>query len=251
MMAWSGRVILLDIEGTVSEIAFVHQVLFPYARQKVEGFLASHLAQPEIQDVIELMAKDAGAPHASSWCPFPIESPEGIAWLVQQVHAWMDRDAKLTGLKALQGFVWESGYRDGSLRSHIFPEVPECLKRWTELGKTVTIYSSGSRAAQKLLFGHTTAGDLTPWISAYFDTTSGGKRELTSYQTIARQLGVPESSVLFLSDIPEELAAAASAGMSTALVVRPGNRPTDDQKHPRIRSLDEITVAKLPGSIPR
>jgi len=244
MMAWSGRVILLDIEGTVSEIAFVHQVLFPYARQHVGGFLGSHLARPEIQDVIGLMAKDAGAPDGSSWCPFPIESPEGIAWLVQQVHAWMDRDAKLTGLKALQGFIWESGYRDGLLRSHIFPDVPECLRRWTESGKTVAIYSSGSRAAQKLLFAHTTAGDLTPWISAYFDTTSGGKRETTSYHTIARQLGVPESSVLFLSDIPEELAAAASAGMSTSLVNRPGNRATDDQNHPRIRSLEEISVVK-------
>jgi enolase-phosphatase E1 len=244
MMAWSGRVILLDIEGTVSEIAFVHQVLFPYARQNVAGFLASHLARPEIQDVLELMAKDAGAAHSSTWCPFPIESPDGIAWLVRQVHTWMDRDAKLTGLKALQGFIWESGYRDGLLRSHIFPDVPECLRRWTESGKTVAIYSSGSRAAQKLLFAHTTAGDLTPWISAYFDTTSGGKRETTSYHTIARQLGVPESSVLFLSDIPEELAAAASAGMSTSLVNRPGNRATDDQNHPRIRSLEEISVVK-------
>ncbi len=244
MMAWSGRVILLDIEGTVSEIAFVHQVLFPYARQNVEGFLGSSSARPEVRDVIELMAKDAGASHSSSWCPFPVESPEGVAWLVQQVHDWMDRDAKLTGLKALQGFIWESGYRDGSLRSHIFPEVPECLKRWTSSGQTVAIYSSGSRAAQKLLFAHTTAGDLTPWISAYFDTTSGGKRETTSYHTIARQLGVPESSVLFLSDIPEELAAAAGVGMSTGLVIRPGNRATDDQRHPRIHSLEEITVSQ-------
>lgn len=243
-MEWSGRVILLDIEGTVSEIAFVHHVLFPYARQNVTAFLTSDMARPEIREVIELMAKDAGADSATAWCPHALESCEGRAWLVRQVHDWMDLDAKLTGLKALQGFIWESGYRNGSLRSHVFPEVPGCLKRWTASGQTVAIYSSGSRAAQKLLFAHTTAGDLTPWISAYFDTTSGGKRETNSYHTIARQLNVTEASVLFLSDVPEELTAAASAGMSTALVVRPGNRPTDDQRHSRIHSLEEIAIMK-------
>ncbi len=237
-----GQVILLDIEGTVSEIAFVHNVLFPYAREHVRDYLIRSVHNTEIDEALDAMARDAGKETASAWCPYPIENPEGIDWLVQQVHAWMDQDAKLTGLKALQGLIWETGYRDGSLKSHIFSEVPECFRRWVEARKTIAIYSSGSRAAQRLLFAHTTAGDLTPWISAYFDTTSGGKRVASSYQTIAVQLGVQPSEVLFLSDIAEELAAAASVGMQTGLMVRPGNRPTEDQQHPRVTTLESVLV---------
>ncbi len=239
------RVILLDIEGTVSEIAFVHDVLFPYARRHVRDFLLHRMHQPEIGEVLNSMARDAGAESASAWCPFPIASPEGIDWVVQQVNAWMDQDAKLTGLKALQGLIWEKGYKDGSLKSHIFPEVPDCFRRWVEAGRTIAIYSSGSRAAQQLLFAFTIAGDLTPWISAYFDTTSGGKRIASSYQTIAGQLGVEPSEVVFLSDVPEELTAAASVGMQTGLVLRPGNRPAEDQQHPRITSLDAFSKGKF------
>lgn len=237
-----GRVILLDIEGTVSEIAFVHEVLFPYARRHVREFLLNHIHRPEIGETLNTMARDAGAESAVAWCPYPIASSEGIDWVVGQIHAWMDQDAKLTGLKALQGLIWETGYRDGLLKSHIFPDVPKCLNRWVEAGQTIAIYSSGSRAAQRLLFAHTTAGDLTPWITAYFDTTSGGKRVASSYQTIAGQLGIEPSGVLFLSDVPEELTAAASVGMQTGLVVRPGNRPTEDQQHPRMTSLDDIFI---------
>lgn len=237
-----GRVILLDIEGTVSEIAFVHDVLFPYARRHVRDVLLQRMHQPEVGEALQAMARDAEAESVSDWCPYLVASPEGIDWVVERIHAWMDHDAKLTGLKAMQGLIWEAGYQDGSLKSHIFPDVPKCLRRWVEAGRTIAIYSSGSRAAQRLLFAHTTEGDLTPWITAYFDTTSGGKRVASSYQTIACQLGVESSGVLFLSDVPEELTSAASVGMQTGLVVRPGNRPTADVKHRRVTSLEEILI---------
>lgn len=240
MITWPGRTILLDIEGTVSEIAFVHQVLFPYARAKARAYLETEAENPALVPVLDTMARDAGAPDFAHWSPGPAGSPETIAFLVGQIHQWMDRDAKLTGLKALQGLIWQQGYADGTLRSHVFPEVRECFEAWVAAGLKIAIYSSGSIAAQKLLFAHTIAGDLTPFISGYFDTTSGPKREVASYRTIAGRLGLAPSEILFLSDIPEELAAAEEAGMAVGLAVRPGNKPTEDGRFPRFSSLVEV-----------
>lgn len=242
MISWPGRVILLDIEGTVSEIVFVHDVLFPYARKNVRSFIHRNQTVPAVRVVLDRMAQDSGFPDLVTWCPLPLGTEASVDWLVTRVESWMNQDAKLTGLKALQGLIWEQGYHDGTLKSHLFSEVPACLHAWVQALRTVAIYSSGSVAAQKLLFAHTQYGDITPYISTYFDTTSGGKRESASYGRIAEQLGQPESEILFLSDVPEELAAATDAGMSTALVVRPGNRPTDEQRFARIASLEEVRL---------
>jgi enolase-phosphatase E1 len=154
----------------------------------------------------------------------------------------MDRDRKSTGLKSLQGRIWEAGYRSGELLSQVYDDVPRAFARWTSQGKTLAIFSSGSVLAQRLLFAHTTAGDLTGYLSAYFDTTTGPKKEAASYARIAAELGLPLASVIFLSDVTPELDAARQAGVRTALCVRPGNAPAEAGAHRVIRTFDEITA---------
>ncbi|TGX52446.1 acireductone synthase [Sphingomonas gei] len=193
------QAILLDIEGTTSSIAFVAEVLFPYARTHLRDFVAAH--------------PDAVAPILAE-----VPGDDPLATLLQ----WIDEDRKATPLKTLQGMIWAQGYADGTLKGHVYPDTPEALRRWRGAGIPVHLYSSGSIAAQKLLFRNSEAGDLTPLLSGYFDTTSGPKREVESYATIAATLGLPPAVMLFVSDIRAETDAARTSGMDALLIARDG-----------------------------
>jgi enolase-phosphatase E1 len=229
------RAILLDIEGTTTPIEFVHQVLFPYARAQVHDYLKQHADDPAVRADVALLRAEYAAESPSP--DLPRWNPEAyVYWL-------MDRDHKSTGLKALQGRIWEAGYRAGELRGkgEVYPDVRPALERWHAAGKTIAIFSSGSVQAQRNLFANTTAGDLSPFLSGNFDTTTGPKREADSYRQIAAALRQPASAVLFISDVSAELDGARTAGMRTALCIRgsapPNASPTD---HPRIRSFAEL-----------
>jgi len=223
------RAILLDIEGTTTPIKFVQQVLFPYARARVHDYL-------EQGDIALLRAEYAAEPPTSD---LPAWNPEAyVYWL-------MDRDRKSTALKALQGRIWEAGYRAGELKGkgEVYPDVRPALERWHAAGKTIAIFSSGSVQAQRDLFANTTAGDLSAFLSAYFDTTTGPKGEAISYRKIATALGRSPHDIQFVSDVVAELDAARSAEMRTALCVREPKSPIpvpDPTEHPRIRSFAEL-----------
>jgi enolase-phosphatase E1 len=219
------QLILLDIEGTLSPLAFVHEVMFPFAREHAAGWLTAHWGH----EVITQLAHDAGVDSFRD--PHDAEAA---------VHRLMDADAKVTGLKQLQGLIWEQGFRSGDLRSTLFDDVVPALDHWRELGYSFRIYSSGSIHAQRLFFAHTTAGDLTSRFSGYYDTTTGSKKEATSYTAIATNCGLPASEILFISDLVDELDAAQAAGMNTALAMRPGNKPQLESGHPSITSFSEI-----------
>ena len=230
----SARAILLDIEGTTTPIAFVKDVLFPFVRSNAASFLAAHRQEPEVQADLALLVEERrrdvqdGAPPGDSSDPLPF-----LFWL-------MDRDRKSTALKALQGRIWRDGYESGALVSEVYPDVVPALARFRAAGIGVSIYSSGSVLAQRLLFAHTNGGDLRPYLSAYFDTTTGGKKEPASYTRIALKLGLAPGHILFVSDAAEELDAAEQAGMEVALCVRPGTPEPTASRHRVVRSLDEI-----------
>ena len=221
--------ILLDVEGTTTPIAFVHQTLFGYARARVQEFLERHEADPDVQSDIALLR----AEHAAESPPPPMASVSAyVRWLT-------DHDRKSTGLKSLQGKIWHEGYGAGELVGEVYPDVAPALKRWQERGTDIAIFSSGSVQAQRDLFGHSTAGDLTPLIHAYFDTTTGPKSAPQSYSGIAAALGHPPASVLFVSDVAAELDAALGAGMQTRLCVRGPNGPAA-HGHLVIHSFDDL-----------
>jgi len=155
----------------------------------------------------------------------------------------MERDRKSTPLKSLQGMIWESGYQTGEIRGQVYDDVPPSLKRWHDVGKTICIFSSGSVLAQKLLFAHTTAGDLTKFIRAYFDTRIGSKTDMESYQQIAGALEITPAAIIFVSDVSAELDAARRAGMQTLLCMRPGNRPQPaTSTHEVIKDFDAVRL---------
>ena len=231
----SVRTILLDIEGTTTPIAFVHDTLFPYARARVRSFLERHAGDPDVRADLALLSDEYAAesrhePGLPPWEP------------VAYVHWLMDRDRKSTGLKSLQGKIWEEGYRAGELRGRgaVYPDVAPALARWRQQGKDIAIFSSGSIQAQRNLFANTTAGDLSPFLSAYFDTTTGPKREPRSYARIATALERRPAEVLFLSDVGAELDAARQAGMRTGLCVRAPAATPPSSAHAVIRTFDEV-----------
>jgi enolase-phosphatase E1 len=196
------QAVLLDIEGTTSSIAFVAETLFPYARKHLAAYVATHPA--ETAPILAQVATE--------------EPGDPVATLTR----WIDEDRKATPLKTLQGMIWADGYADGTLDGHVYPDTPEAMRRWKDQGRRVYIYSSGSIAAQRLIFGHSTAGDLTPLLSGYFDTTSGPKRDAASYARIAEVVELPPAQILFVSDMAPEVDAARAAGMQALLIDREG-----------------------------
>lgn len=211
---------LLDIEGTTTPIDFVTRTLFPYARRSLRDFV-DKVDAALIEDADLLSHEyERDVAEAPDWPnrPDPREMAPYLEWL-------MDHDRKSTGLKSIQGRIWEHGYRSGELQGEIYPDVEPAMRRWRDAGATIAIFSSGSVLAQKLLFSHLPNGDLTPLISAYFDTSTGPKREASSYEAIASRMSVEPSEALFLSDIFQEVDAARLAGMDALLVARAGEAP--------------------------
>ncbi|MCQ4165388.1 acireductone synthase [Tahibacter harae] len=223
------RAILTDIEGTTSSISFVKDVLFPYARAQLPAFVAAQGGQPEVARWLAATAEEAGL------------APDDHAGIVATLQRWIDEDRKITPLKALQGLIWADGYASGAYRAHVYPEVAARLAAWKAQGLELYVYSSGSVPAQRLFFGYSEAGDLTPLFSGYFDTEIGGKREAASYARIAAQIGLEPGQILFLSDIVEELDAARASGLRTTWLCRPPLACPADPAHACVADFDAIT----------
>lgn len=238
------RAIVLDIEGTTTPIAFVHEVLFPYARTRLSEFLGAEWTSPEVAEAVRRLTAERAA-DKSAGAHLPPWSAGSTAARMASVAAYcgwlMDRDRKSPGLKTLQGLIWECGYQAGTLRGIVFPDVAPAMRRWKAAGLDIAIYSSGSELAQRRLFESTTEGDLTPLVTAFFDTAIGGKTEPESYRRIAARLGRAPGDVLFVSDLTREIAAAREAGLHVLLSLRPGNAPQPGaDAFAQITSLAEI-----------
>jgi len=246
------RAVVLDVEGTTTPVTFVYDVLFPYARARLESFARAHREDPSFARTVDALAAEwagdsqraepvpswpeaarrARAPAASAPSDSEIEALcSYLSWL-------MDRDRKSTALKTVQGEIWRGGFERGELRGEVYPDVRPALERWRRDGRTIAIYSSGSVLAQRQLFGHSTAGDLTPLIDRHFDTTVGAKRDTASYVAIARALELAPEKILFVSDVDAELAAARVAGFATRLCVRGGDALPSDS--PVVRTFDDL-----------
>jgi enolase-phosphatase E1 len=208
------RAFLLDIEGTTTPVSFVYDVLFPYARRALPGFVSARAADPEVVAALRAIDAERAMDAARGLAP-PEGTSEYLLWL-------MDADRKSTALKTLQGLVWRDGYARGELRGIVYPDVPQALTRWRRQGRRVFIYSSGSVLAQRLLFSTNPDGDLTPLIDGHFDTATGPKQEPESYRRIASAIGAGRAEVFFVSDSVDEVRAALAAGLRAALCAREG-----------------------------
>lgn len=229
-------VILLDIEGTTSSISFVHDIMFPFAKERVSDFVTSNWGSVELDECIDLLAKDLHQESVNAWLHGDTYSNQQT--VVDAVIDMIDNDVKATGLKQLQGIIWKDGFQSGELVAHLFDDTAPALRRWKEQGIDLRIYSSGSIAAQKLFFGHSVAGDLLHLFSAHYDTTTGPKKEVDSYRKIATDVGAESSRIIFISDVPAELDAAAEAGFQTVLSLRPGNAPVENNS--RFHAVDSF-----------
>ncbi len=205
--------VLSDIEGTIIPVAFVREVLFPYAQRRLGSFLRENRENP----VVRQWASHCQDTVAKEWGTRP-----GYEELPGILNHWIEGDRKHPGLKAIQGMIWEEGYRSGVFTPELYADVAPALRRWRQNGVRLALYSSGSEQAQRLLIAHTNYGDLTGLFEHYFDTGVGAKMDPSSYRRIAAVLGLPAHGMVFLSDAELELDAAAKAGVKTVQVVRPG-----------------------------
>ncbi|UTW02307.1 acireductone synthase [Amphritea atlantica] len=224
------KAILTDIEGTTTDINFVHKVLFPYAYDHLPGYLRSHSEDEVVLSVLEDARTELGQPDAD------------LETLIAAFLGWIEQDKKVTALKSLQGLIWVAGYEQQDFTGHLYRDAYEYLQKWQQQGLDLYVFSSGSVKAQKLLFGYSDFGDLTPLFSGYYDTHIGHKREASAYRNIAADIGLPVAEILFLSDISEELDAAREAGMATVLLARE-QRPSECS-HPVVQNFQQIRLTE-------
>jgi enolase-phosphatase E1 len=222
-------VYLLDIEGTTTPIDFVAKVLFPYAAEHLSAYLEKHGDEPENLEALRILAEERAAEPLGDAPTAPIDY---LQFLIR-----MDR--KSPALKSIQGRIWAQGYASGELKGVVYPDVVAALRRWSDAGVPVYIYSSGSVLAQKLIFGHSDHGDLLPLIAGHFDTAVGAKVDPRSYATIAEKIGVSPGQITFVSDLVRELDAASAAGLGVLWSIRPGNAPAEAD-YPAITSFDQL-----------
>jgi len=194
------KAVLTDIEGTTTSLSFVREVLFPYARGNLAGFIRQHRNDVEVRELLDRLLEQQ-------------QRYLNEGQIIDLLDYWMQEDRKETVLKSLQGLMWRTGYENGDFTGHVYEDVARNLRTWYEAGMELAVFSSGSVAAQKLLFGHSDFGDLTPLFSHYFDTTTGAKREAGAYKKITAIMSHAPAEFLFLSDVLEELNAARAVGM--------------------------------------
>lgn len=211
------RAIVTDIEGTTTPIAFVHEVLFPYARARLGAFCAQNQRRPDVADALEAARVEADS--------ISLSLDETVALLLQ----WMKEDRKSGPLKTLQGMIWQTGYEEGALKGQVYEDAAAFLEAWRTKGIALYVYSSGSVAAQKLIFGFSDKGDLTPLFSGYFDTAVGAKVDAASYVAIAKSIGFAPADILFLTDMEREVEAARAAGFTVAQIDRAS--PQEKTRH--------------------
>lgn len=207
------KYVLTDIEGTTTSVSFVYDVLFPYFRANIQE-LKNHLDEEEVQNAFKATVHLANKLEETRL--------HSVDEIMATLERWSKEDKKVTPLKSVQGVIWKKGYESGEIKGHVYDDVPGALENWKKAGLHLGVFSSGSVTAQKLIFGHSTAGDLTPYFSHYFDTNKGGKKEKETYTGIAEEINIDPMEILFLSDMNEELEAAQEAGLQTCQLWREG-----------------------------
>ncbi len=222
------KAILTDIEGTTTDIEFVHRVLFPYAYDHLGDYLRAHAGESAVQTLLEQARMELKDPHAD------------LETLIGAFRHWIEQDLKITPLKSLQGLIWVQGYQQGDFKGHLYEDAHRLLQQWHKQGIALYVFSSGSVKAQQLIFGYSEYGDLRPLFSGYFDTITGPKREARSYSAIVESIGCSADEVLFLSDIEQELDAAHAAGLNTCLVARGEQSATPG--HRQVTCFDDISL---------
>ena len=223
------KLYLFDIEGTTTDIQFVHKVLFPYSSQHLKTYVLEHQDHPVVKKAII---------DTQSTVQEEDKKSIDVNGVIEILLFWIKSDRKHPALKEIQGLIWDSGYSRGDFKGHVYSDVKPFFEKIMSKAQ-IGIYSSGSVHAQKLIFGYSEVGDLTPMISYYFDTKVGGKREASSYTNIVRETGYAASEIHFFSDIIEEIEASLAAGMQATQVVRPGTKPAAKQT---IETFNQVQI---------
>jgi len=245
--------IVLDIEGTTTSISYVKDELFPYAARYMEEYVKTNWNEEKMKEIVDILINDQNKLEGlEGFVPLPYESsPESEIEdfknkVVSHLQWQQSRDFKSTGLKKLQGYIWQKGYFEGTIKGHMYEDVPKVLKYWKKLGKRIFIYSSGSIGAQKLLFSNSIAGDLDQYIDGNFDTTIGSKIESESYVKLTEEIKEIPENIVFFTDRPKEVVAAKKSGMSVIRMVREDDNPYLKEESEFLGAEDAVVESFIP-----
>lgn len=225
------KALLTDIEGTITRISFVKDVLFPYAAKQLPEFVKTHQTQSAVEEQITAVKAIIEQPNAN------------IDVVVETLLEWIRDDKKITPLKQLQGLIWQTGYENGDFTGHLYPDAYQFLVAQHQAGQQLYVYSSGSVKAQHLIFNYSDFGDIRSLFTDFFDTNVGAKQEAIAYENIIAQLPFAANEVLFLSDVVAELNAAKAVGLKTLHLIRDGQ--ASSPAHNYINDFSQFTAEHL------
>ena len=224
------KAILTDIEGTITRISFVKDVLFPYAAKQLATFLRLNAKKARVAEQIAAVKTIIDEPNAD------------LERVISVLLTWIEEDKKITPLKQLQGLIWQTGYEHGDFKGHLYPDAFDFLQAQHAQNIALYVYSSGSVRAQQLLFKYSDYGDIRALFNDFFDTKVGAKQEQAAYNTIIEQLPFDASEVLFLSDVAAELDAAKAAGLKTLHLIRDGQAQSE---HPYVHDFTNVKLEQF------
>jgi len=224
------KAILTDIEGTITRISFVKDVLFPYAEKQLPTFLRLNTKKAHVAEQIAAVKTIIDEPNAD------------LERVISVLLTWIEEDKKITPLKQLQGLIWQTGYEHGDFKGHLYPDAFDFLQAQHAQNIALYVYSSGSVRAQQLLFKYSDYGDIRALFNDFFDTKVGAKQEQAVYNTIIEQLPFDASEVLFLSDVAAELDAAKAAGLKTLHLIRDGQAQSE---HPYVHDFTNVKLEQF------
>jgi len=224
------KAVLTDIEGTITRISFVKDVLFPYAAKQLATFLRLNAKKAHVAEQIAAVKTIIDEPNAD------------LERVISVLLTWIEEDKKITPLKQLQGLIWQTGYEHGDFKGHLYPDAFDFLQAQHAQNIALYVYSSGSVRAQQLLFKYSDYGDIRALFNDFFDTKVGAKQEQAAYNTIIEQQPFDASEVLFLSDVAAELDAAKAAGLKTLHLIRDGQAQSD---HPYVHDFTNVKLEQF------
>lgn len=241
----TAQAILLNIEGTLMPRSYVSEVLLPFVRDNVELFLEARGNDADVQADLALLRQD----YKRETEPVPPwETGEDAIIAVPYLHHAITLNQPSKALQSIEEKIWTVGYQSGQIVSAFFVDVFPAFQRWTAARKSIYIFSSVGVQGQSLLFHYSKSGDLTPYISRYYDTTLGAKHEPESYRILVKKIATTISSektieakdILFISDSVAELQAAATIGIKGLLANRLNNHAANVETFTTIKDFSQM-----------
>ncbi|RWS14493.1 enolase-phosphatase E1-like protein [Dinothrombium tinctorium] len=249
--------IILGVYGCTTSYSYVNEELYTFIRNNLRAYLDQNWSDKKLNYLIDRIEKQTQLDHASGEknAPSIVRKTESQfkQSLIENINWRMQRPMyKYSPLMTLFDWMWADGYKNGTLKSHIYPDVPKCLAHW-RMHLFIKLFSVAvaDASGQKLFFQSTIHGDLTKNFNNYIQFTLENRKLASFYRILISLVRDEPKNLLFLTANLEEALAAKSVGIVCIIIDRPENEKYTTTELNGIQtasSFDDIEFIEDPNS---